>query len=116
MKKIRNIVIICFFIIFYCYFINVNQFPNKILIYYDTKLNYKLCPFINLKGEVQTSSTGKSRGYNAKLCLGNIKLKDVEVKRAEKIEVVPAGDLVGIKIDTKGVVIVGFSKIEDINR
>lgn len=89
MKNIKKVITIFCLIIFYCYFINVNNFPSKILIYNDSKLNFKLCPFLDLKGEVQTSSSGKSSKYNLKLTLGNIKLKDIELKRTEKIEVVP---------------------------
>ena len=89
MKKIRKVIIIFCLIIFYCYFINVNKFPSKIIIYNDSKLDFKLCPFLKLKGEVLTSSSGKSSSYNLKLSLGNIELKDVELKRAEKIEVIP---------------------------
>lgn len=89
MRKIRKLIIIFCLIIFYCYFINISNFPSKILVYNDTKLNFKLCPFLKLKGEVLTSSSGKSSSYNLKLSLGNIGLKDVELKRAEKLEVIP---------------------------
>ena len=89
MKKIRKLIIIFCLIIFYCYFINISNFPNKILVYDDAKLNFRLCPFLKLKGEILTSSGGKSSSYNLKLSLGNIELKDVELKRAEKIEVIP---------------------------
>lgn len=89
MKKIRKIIAIFCLIVFYCYFINIVNFPNKILVYSDSKLNYKLCPLLNLKGEVLTNSNGKSSVYNVKLALGNIDIKDVELKKAEKIEVVP---------------------------
>lgn len=115
MKKVRRVIIIFCLAIFYCYFINISNFPNKILIYNNTKLNFKLCPFLNLKGEALTSSNGKSSKYNLKLALGNIDIKEVELKRAEKIEVVPSGELIGLKIFTKGIIIVGFSEIEDIN-
>ena len=115
MKKVRKIIIIFCLILFYCYFINISNFPSKILIYNDSNISYRLSPFLRLRGEVLTSSAGKSSTYNLKLSLGNIDLKDVELKRAEKIEVVPCGDLVGLKIYTKGVVIVGFSEIEDIS-
>ena len=90
MKNIRKVITIFCLIIFYCYFININNFPNKILIYNDSKLNYKLCPFLSLKGNIETVSSGKSSKYNLKLTLGNINLKDVELKRTEKIEVVPS--------------------------
>ena len=89
MKKIRKVIIIFCLIIFYCYFINVNNFPSKIIIYNDSKLDFKLCPFLKLKGEVLTSSSGKSSSYDLKLTLGDINLKDVELKKTEKIEVIP---------------------------
>lgn len=87
--KIRKLIIIFCLILFYCYFINIYNFPNKILIYNDSKVNYKLCPFLNLKGDIFTSSNGKSSVYNLKLALGDINLKNVELKRAEQIEVIP---------------------------
>ena len=83
MKNIRKLIAIFCLIIFYCYFINISNFPSKIFVYNDTKLNLKL------KGEILTSSSGKSSSYNLKLALGNIELKDVELKRAEKVKVIP---------------------------
>ena len=115
MKKIRKIITICFLMIIYCYFMNIYNFPNKILLYNDSPLNYKLCPFLTLKGEVLTSSSGKSKGYHVSLCLGDIHVKEVEVKRTEKIEVIPVGDLVGLKVYAKGIIIVGFSPITRID-
>ncbi|MBR1539609.1 MAG: hypothetical protein IJ629_00210 [Clostridia bacterium] len=115
MKKIRNIVAICFLMITYCYFINIYNFPNKILLYSDSSLNYRICPFLTLKGEVLTSSSGKSKGYHVSLCLGDIHVKEIEVKRTEKIEVVPIGNLVGLKVYAKGIIIVGFSPIKKID-
>ena len=89
MKKIRRLVAIFCLIIFYSYFINVSNFPNKIITYDDTSLNFRLCPFLSLKGDVLTSSSDKTSSYNLRLSLGNIDLKDVELKRAGKIDVVP---------------------------
>ena len=114
MKKLRKIVAVFCLMVFYCYFINISNFPDKILMYSDSQRNYRLCPFLSLKGEVLTSSQEKSSSYLVRLSLGEISLKEVEVKRAEKVQVVPCGELVGLKIYTKGVVIVGFSEIEDI--
>lgn len=89
MKKIRKLIAIFCLLIFYCYFINISNFPNKILIYNDSKINYKLCPFLKIKGEILTSSSGKSSVYDVSLSLGNIELKKIELKRAERIEIVP---------------------------
>ena len=89
MRKIRKLITIFCLFIFYCYFINISNFPNKIFVYNDSKLNFKLCPFLSLKGDILTSSSGKTSNYNLKLSLGKINLKEVELKRAERLEVVP---------------------------
>ena len=88
MKKIRKLITIFCVFIFYCYFVNIDCFPNKILLYQDSQVNYRLCPFLSLKGDTSTSFSGKSAVYHVSLSLGDIALKDVELKRAERIEVV----------------------------
>jgi len=89
MKKIRKLITIFSLFIFYCYFVNVYYFPNKILVYQDSQLRYRLCPFLSLKGDTSTSSSsGKSAIYHVNLSLGDIALKEIELKRTEKIEVV----------------------------
>ena len=89
MKKIRRIIIIFCLIVFYCYIVNISNFPSKILVHNDSKLDYKLCPLLRIKGETQTVSSGKASVYNLKLSLIDIDVKDIELKRTEKIKVVP---------------------------
>lgn len=89
MKKIRISIIIFCFIVFYCYFMNISNFPNKIITSKDTELNYRLCPFLKLKGEILTNSFEKSSHYHMTLSLGSIDIKNVELKRIEPVAVVP---------------------------
>jgi len=89
MKKIRKIIIIFCLIVCYCYSLNISNFPSKILIYSDSDFSYKLCPFLRIKGEMQTIASGKTSVYNLKLALGDIDIKDFEVKKTERINVIP---------------------------
>lgn len=89
MKKIRRFITIFCLMVFYCYFINISNFPDKIITYQNAKLDYKLCPFLNLRGEILTNSSEKSNIYHVTLSLGKIDIKNVELKRTEQVKVVP---------------------------
>ena len=106
MRKIRISITIFLLLIFYCYVINISNFPNKILLYNDSKLDLKLCPLLKVGGEIQVSTSENISEYNLNLSLANINLKKVDVKVAEKLRVVPGGKLIGLKLYTDGVVIV----------
>lgn len=48
--------------------------------------------------------------------LGKLSLKNISVTTIEDIEVVPVGKIIGLKLYTNGVLIVGMSEIEDKNK
>ena len=115
MKNLRKIIIIFLLLCFYCYFINIVNFPSTIITYSEDLENYRLCPFLKLEGEVETTSSELQSEYDLELSLGNITLKEVSLNIVEKTYVVPIGEIVGIKLYIDGVMIVGFSQIENIN-
>ena len=115
MKKIKNIITIFCLLIIYCYFINISNFPSSIITYSENLSSYKLCPFLNLKGETLVSSSGNNYNYELSLSLGDIGVKDVNLTVLEKKYLVPVGKMAGIKLYIDGVMIVGFSEIENID-
>lgn len=115
MKNLRKLITIFLLLVLYCYFINIVNFPSVIITYNDALENYRLCPFLELKGETQTSSEEIYSNYNLNLSLGDINLKQVELTVMEETKVVPVGKMAGLKLYIDGVMIVGFSKIENIN-
>ena len=98
MKNIRRLIAIFLLCITYCYVINITNFPKRILVYQDSKINLKLCPFIKLNGEIQTSTNENIYEYKLGLNIGNYELKNIEVKLVDKIKVVPARELNRFKI------------------
>ena len=115
MKNLRKIVIIFLLLCFYCYFINIVNFPSTIITYSNNLNSYKLCPFLELQGEIETTSQENQSSYNLELSFGDITLKNVSLNVVEKTYVVPIGKMAGIKLYIDGVMIVGFSQIENIN-
>lgn len=115
MKNLRRLItIFCLFLI-YVYSVNISNFPNNLILYNNSSIDLKLCPFLNLDGEIQTSSTNNYKVYNMNIKLGDIPLKQVNFKITDDIDVIPCGNLVGLKLYSDGVMIVGFSKLEDIS-
>ena len=111
MKNIRKVIIIFCLLILYAYFINVYNFPSNIIIYGENQLNYRLCPFLSLRGETKTSASKEQFvKYDLNLSLGNIDLKQVELTIANDIKLVPVGKMIGLKLYSDGVMIVGFSR------
>lgn len=115
MKKFKKIITIFCLLILYCYFINISNFPNSIITYNENLSSYKLCPFLNLKGETLVSYTGNTSNYKLSLALGNVDIKDIDLTVLEKTYLVPIGKTAGIKLYIDGVMIVGFSEIENID-
>lgn len=84
-------------------------FPDEVFIEKGESVEVK-CP-IPLKAESTKNSDGES--YNLKLTtnVGTL-VKNVEIREIEKHRLIPAGIPFGIKMFTKGVMVVGLSDIE----
>ena len=90
MKNLRKVIAIFCLLFLYAYFINIYNFPTNIVVYNNDNLNYRLCPFLSLKGDIQTSSAKNNYlTYDLSLNFGNKKLKNVELTVAENVKIVP---------------------------
>jgi hypothetical protein len=97
MKNIRRVIAIFLLLIIYAYIVNIANFPSNLLLYSDSSLNLKLCPFLKLEGEVLASSTAHASSYNLSLNIGNTKLKTLSLKVADKVTVVPVRKINRVK-------------------
>lgn len=121
MKK--NIFITYFFKIFkililliiYAYIANVLQIPSEITLLKGEKVVLRKMYGIELLETANTSSENKST-RNIKInAIGKINLKNVNINVLENTEVVPIGKIIGLKLYTNGVLIVGMSEVENQN-
>lgn len=128
MNKIRKILIVSVLLIIYAYVCNIAFLPSSIIIFEGESLNLKTIAGINVKRAdynnlpiIQASSTEdvSSATYNTagvfeiNLDLfGTIPVKEIDVNVIPRTTVVPLGDLIGVKMYTSGVLVVGMSEIE----
>ncbi len=114
MKK--SIITIFVLFIIYIYVSFVSLLPQSIVLLSGENINLKSLPGISKSEIVQTVNENiKNSTVEVKL-LDNIMLKNISVTTLENMEVVPVGKIIGLKLYTNGILIVGFSEIEDINK
>ena len=129
-KTFIGIILISILFISLIYITNIASIPKNIIIFQGERLNLNTLVGIDVKPElknvenlktVQASSnlefdeeyTGK---INLSVNLFGINIKDITVNVLETTEVVPLGELVGLKLYTNGVLVVGMSEISGIDK
>lgn len=125
-KKLLKISLILILLVSYFYTCSMISIPRNIVIMEGENLNLKMATGLSLTSQDQdtvltASNINKQKISEAgveKLRLnlfGNIKIKDVNVDVVPKTKVIPIGTAIGMKLYTKGVLVVGMSQIKDAN-
>ncbi len=131
MNNILKIFIISFLLLVLIYVVNITSIPNQIVLFQGENYNLKTVLGITVNKEendfftkhyetIQTSSnlnnSNKIGKMDFKLSLfGKIPLKSITVNVVPKTSVVPLGNVVGLKLYTNGVLVVGMSEIEGLD-
>lgn len=125
-KKFTKITIILVLLLSYVYICSINSIPKNIIIFEGENLNLKIATGLTLKSKnsktiLTASNISKEKintegANNLNLNLfGAITVKEVSVNVIPKTTVVPLGNSIGMKLYTKGVLVVGMSQIETDN-
>ena len=115
MKVLRNILIIFLMLIIYAYFVSIEFLPEEVTLLSGEKYSVKKLYGTEITA---TSKTGASSSEKIDVdvnLFGKLNVKTISVNVLENIEVVPVGKIIGLKLYTNGVLIVGMSEIENIN-
>ncbi len=117
MKIKKAIILIFFLFIIFMYVCNITNIPSKMVLMDGESLNINTLFGIEIKtinrGIIETWESGDVRTNNMSVSLfGAIPLKDITVTTLPEISVVPLGNLIGLKLYTNGVLVVGMSEIE----
>lgn len=126
-KKFTKITIILVLLLSYVYICSISSIPNNIIIFEGENLNFKIATGLTLKSKnsktiLTASNINKEKintegANNLNLNLfGTIPVKEVSVNVIPKTTVVPLGNAIGMKLYTKGVLVVGMSQIETDNK
>lgn len=115
MKKLNFILIIFILLIIYIYVSFITLIPDNIILLKGENLQIRNLPGIRFIYTASTSNNNINTN-NAEITLfENIHLKNISITTMEDMEVVPVGKIIGLKLYTNGVLIVGMSEIEDKN-
>ncbi len=114
MKNFKMIITFFILIILYMYVANLTLIPNHIILL--EKEDYNIKKFLGVD-TIETVSTSNDSGNtrNIDVTLFGTKVKQVTVDTIENVQVVPIGKIIGMKLYTNGVLIVGMSEIENIH-
>ena len=129
MNKLKQFFCIAILIVIYVYVCNITLLPNSVIIFEGEELNLKTVvglkikrangtnmPVIqasNLGGSEQSSKYETAGTFELNLNLfGTIPVKEIDVNVIPKTKVVPMGNLIGAKLYTSGVLVVGMSEIQ----
>ena len=122
MKHLKRgfLLFVLFFI--FIYVVYIDNIPQTIQIFKGEKVSIPTLWGVKISNEndtIETSSTLYSSTFNEigeeKLevsLFDKIKLKTIDVNVIEDVDVIPVGEIVGIKLYTNGVMVVGMASIE----
>lgn len=112
-KKYFFIILVLTIILLYVS--NISQIPKKIILLEGEEIQVKKLYGIQLSytsdsKEVWKNQVTENKQVDVKL-LGNIKVKEVSVTVYPKVKVIPTGNLIGLKLYTNGVLVIGSTEI-----
>lgn len=123
MKTLKKIILVFVLFFIYAYVVSIDNIPETISIFKGEQIKISTLWGINIKREnssIETSSNIEESNFQE---LGNetftvslfdkIQLKKIDVNVMEEVEVIPIGEVVGIKLYTNGVLVVGETAIEN---
>lgn len=125
-------IILGILIIFLIYISDISNMPENIVLFEGEPLNLKTVLGVNVTTtsstnpniekienkqtitvSANTSDQNHTGNLNLQVSFLGIKVKNINVDIIENAEVVPIGSLIGVKLYTNGVLVVGMSEIED---
>ncbi|MBR3152964.1 MAG: SpoIVB peptidase [Clostridia bacterium] len=117
MNKKRTIILIFFLFIIFMYVCNISNIPSKVILMDDEKFRVNTLIGLEIKSNnndiIETWKSGEVETSNMTVnLLGAIPVKEISVTKLPAINVVPLGNLIGLRMYTKGVLVVGMSEIQ----
>ncbi|MBR3132805.1 MAG: SpoIVB peptidase [Clostridia bacterium] len=117
MKRNKAIILIFFLFVIFLYVCNITNIPSRVILMNNEKLRINTLIGLDVKTNyddvIETWKSGEVETSNMTVSLlGTIPVKEVSVTRLPEINVVPLGNLIGLRMYTKGVLVVGMSEIQ----
>lgn len=117
-KNYKQLILVVFLLITLAYATSTSFIPNSLILFENEDLNIKsiwgmkLEETIEVGSNVSKNNVNNSRTKSYNLSLFGFNLKTIKTDIYPKTKVVPVGSLVGLKLYTEGVLVVGMSEIK----
>ena len=117
-KNLKYIICIFFLLIILAYATNISYIPESSILFENDNLNFNPIFGIRLEESIEVGSNlGEKFNSNLKLKQYNLSflglnIKTITTQLIPTAKVIPLGNLIGLKLYTKGVLVVGTSEIK----
>ena len=125
MKTLRNLSLLFVLFLMYTYIISIDCIPKTISIFKGEQIKISTLWGIKIVKQETSVEASTPLSTNTFENTGNetltvslfdkIPLRTIDVNVMEEVEVIPIGEVVGVKLYTSGVLVVGTSGIEGMN-
>lgn len=118
-KNYIFLIITLILLLILAYTVNISSIPESLILFENEEFDFKTVFGIKLEETVEAGSNLQEKISDLKvskkeynLSLLGINLKTVRTNIIPKTKVIPLGNLIGLKLYTKGVLVVGLSEIK----
>lgn len=120
MKKKIFFIILFFLMIILLYITNISQIPDRVVLINGESITVKKLYGIELNEKqrevIETWQEGSIENKKVGVSLfGKIEVKEVSVTTIPQMKVIPVGNLIGLKLYTNGVLVIGMTELKNIN-
>ena len=115
MRKKLDYIAIFFLFIIYVYVVCITFLPNEVTLFGNEELNLKTILGVNTSQIATVSNENINKTKVEVNLFGLVNVKDIDVISIDNYKVVPVGKIIGLKLYTNGVLIVGMTEVENIN-
>ena len=119
MKKKNLFIIITLFIIF-LYTVNISQLPTSVFLLNGEGIKFQRLYGIEItESKSETKETWQDQGIQTKkmnvTLFGTVKVKEIAITTYPRLKVIPAGNLIGLKLYTNGVLVIGTTEVKNMD-
>lgn len=112
----KYIICIIFLLIILAYVTNIASIPDSLILFENQEFSFEPILGVKIEETIQAGANLQENTFNSKreynLSLLGFNLKTIKANILPTTKVIPLGNLVGIKLYTKGVLVVGVSEIK----
>lgn len=126
-KNLKRLFLVFFLIVVYVYVIVIDTMPDELVVFEGENIKLRTLLGFSIESNSDTIETSSSNGETVEASksgtttlevslFNNILIKNVSVDVLPRTKVIPVGNIAGLKLYTNGVLVVGMSEIEGVDK